>query len=155
MSSCDSRRAISKSPGVRQSRGRTATFLIRSPLRRAMVPFSIIPLRQQEEEVDRPHLGLANSHTFIQPRQICRSVQDGTDKHVFYTKRYTIPVRKIQASRFPVLSPAFQSDVKTTPVRSCRTTPNISGVERLHDHLYRTRASHPFTYSYNALSLSF
>jgi hypothetical protein len=89
VSSCDSRRAISKSPGVRQSRGRTALILIRSPLWRAMAPFSIIPLRQQEEEVDRPHLELMNSHTFIQSRLIGRSVQHGTDKHVFYTQRYT------------------------------------------------------------------
>jgi hypothetical protein len=34
---------------------------------------------------------------FIQPRQMCRSVQDGTDKHLFYLKRYTIPGMKIQA----------------------------------------------------------
>lgn len=81
--------------------------LIRYPLRRAMAPFGIIPLRQQEEEVDKPHLELANSHTFIQLRQICRSVQNGTDKHLFYINRYTIPGRKIQASRFPVLSSAF------------------------------------------------
>jgi hypothetical protein len=107
-----------------------------------MAPFSIITLRLQEEEVDRPHLELANSHTFIQPRQIGRSVQDGTDKQVFYTQRYTIPGRKIQASRFPVLSSAFHGGTKTTPVRSCRTTPNISGVERLHDHLCRMRRSY-------------
>jgi hypothetical protein len=155
VSSCDSRRAISKSPGVRQSRGRTTPFLIRSPLRRAMTLFCIITLRQQEEEVDRPHLELANSHTFIQPRQIGRSVQDGTDKHVFYTQRYTISGRKIQASRFPVLSSAFHCVAKTTPARSCRTTPNIAGVERLHDLLFRIRASHPFIYPYHALSSSF
>ncbi len=120
-----------------------------------MAPFSIIPLRQQEEEVDRPHLQLANSHTFIQLRQMYRSVQNGTDKHVFYTQRYTIPVRKIQASRFPVLSSAFHGGTKTTPVRSCRTTPNISGVERLHDLLCRTRESHPFIYDEYALNSSF
>jgi len=28
---------------------------------------------------------------------MCRSVQDGTDKHLFYLKRYTIPGMKIQA----------------------------------------------------------
>src|SRR5713226_5447995 len=104
-----------------------------------MTLFCIITLRQQEEEVDRPHLELVNSHTLIQPRQIGRSVQDGTDKHVFYTQRYTIPGRKIQASRFPVLSSAFHCGTTTTPVSSCRTIPNISGVERLHDHLCRMR----------------
>src|SRR5579864_9052660 len=120
-----------------------------------MTPLSIITLRQQEEEVDRPHLELVNSHTFIQPGLICRSVQHGTDKHVFYTQRYTIPGRKIQSSRFPVLSSAFHGGTTTTPVRSCRTIPNISGVERLHDHLCRMRRSHPFTYYEHALSSSF
>jgi hypothetical protein len=120
-----------------------------------MVPFSIIPLRQQEEEVDRPHLQLVNSHAFIQPRQICRSVQDGTDKHVFYIPRYTILCKKIQAFLSPDIFSAFQGDAKTTPARSCRTTPNIAGIERLHDHLRRIRASHPFTPYEHLLSSSF
>ena len=39
--------------------------------------------------------------------------------------------------------------------RSCRTIPNISGIERLHDHLFRTRRSHPFTHNWHAWSSSF
>ena len=120
-----------------------------------MALFSIIPLRQQEEEVDQPHLQLANSHTFIQPRQICRSVQDGTDKHVFYIKRYTKPALKIQASRFSVFPSTFHCGTKTTPVRSCRTIPNIPEVERLQDQLLRMRRSHPLMHDKHLLSSSF
>jgi len=76
-----------------------------------MTLFCIITLRQQEEEVDRPHLELANSHTFIQPWQICRSVQDGTDKHLFYTNRYTIPAMKIQAISYPCFYPLLRDVV--------------------------------------------
>ena len=142
MSSCDSRRVIRRSPRDWRNRGGTTIFLVHSSLRRVMAPFSIIPLRQREKEADWPHLELANSHTFIQLRQMCRSVQDGTDKHLFYIKRYTIPGWKIQASRFPVLSSTFHCDTKTTRVKCSRTTPNISGVERLHKQLGWMRLSH-------------
>ena len=119
-----------------------------------MVPFGIIPLRQQAEEVDKPHLELANSHNFIQPRQIGRSVQDGTDKHVFYTNRYTIPAMKIQALLSSDMPSPFQAGTKTAPAKYCRTTPKFSGIKRLHDHLPRIRRSHPFTYNEHALSSS-
>jgi hypothetical protein len=119
-----------------------------------MVPFGIIPLRQQAEEVDKPHLEMANSHNFTQPRQMCRSVQDGTDKHVFYTNRYTIPAMKIQALLSSDRPSPFQAGTKTAPAKYCRTTPKFSGVERLHDHLPRIRQSHPFTYNEHSLSSS-
>ena len=104
--------------------------------------------------MDKPHLQLANSHTFIQPRQMCRSVQDGTDKHVFYTKRYTIPAMKIQALLSSEMFSAFQAGTKTAPAKYCRTTPKFSGIKRLHDHSPRIRRSHPFTYNEHALSSS-
>jgi hypothetical protein len=74
---------------------------------------------------------------------------------VFYVKRYTIAVLKIQASRFSVSPSAFHCGTKTTPVRSCRTIPNIPDVERLQDQLLWMRLSHPQMHDKHLLSSSF
>ena len=42
-----------------------------------------------------------------------RSVQDGTDKHLFYIKRYTIAALKIQAFLFTAICAEVQASIKT------------------------------------------